>query len=157
VSFQQVGWANTGLPRGGEGAAERSASAMLLAGQSRSPDQQRHQRPKATTDIGPCSLRHCSSPYAGTSPSTSLQPKLKLMLNSKYVKACRDGRKWREIRKVTDVGPSFEVGWIIIRIRVAWALSSERGSVIPMQAGFSCRRWAGAPNWLSRDSAHGDF
>ena len=51
--------------------------------------------------------------YAGTSHSMALQAKLKLMLKRKYVKAWRDGDKWIEIRKVTDVGPSFEVGWII--------------------------------------------
>ena len=108
-----MGWANNGPCRGGEGAAERCSSAMLLAGQSRSPDQQRDHRPKATTGKGPCSLQHCSSVYAGTSHSTSLQPKFKLMLKSKYGKAWRDGRKRIEIRKVTDVAPNFQVGWII--------------------------------------------
>ena len=32
-----------------------------------------------------------------------LQPKLKLMLKSKYVKAWLDGDKWIGIRKVSDV------------------------------------------------------
>ena len=41
------------------------------------------------------------------------QPKLKLMLKSKRVKAWRRGDKWIEIRKLTDVCPSFQVGWII--------------------------------------------
>jgi hypothetical protein len=50
--------------------------------------------------------------YAGTEHSVSLQPKLKLMLKSKYVKAWRAGDTWR-IRKVTDVGPSFQVGCIL--------------------------------------------
>jgi hypothetical protein len=42
-----------------------------------------------------------------------LQPKLKLMLKSKYVKAWLDGDKWIGIRKVSDVCQSFQVGRII--------------------------------------------
>jgi hypothetical protein len=68
------------------------------------------------------------------------------------VKAWRDGDTWIEIRKVSDVHPSFQVGWIIELEWVGLCRVKEvvLSSVVPMQAGFSRRRFV-AHNSLGRD------
>ena len=65
---------------------------------------------------------HMTNTLCGNSPNADVEEQV--------CEGLRRGDKWIDIRKLTDVGPSFQVGWII---ELEW-LGICRVTEVPMQA-----------------------